>query len=207
MGKLPFLVPCLSLSLLFLRVPTCCSGKESACQCRQCGFDPWVGKVPWRRKWQPTLVFLPGESHGQESLVGHSSQGCKESDKTEHSHTGSSEKRSQPDRSCKCRVPISHYCLLVGDIFWFWGLSLSTVCLLCHVGRVTAVPSWSGGEGGKRGRVAVLLGEAWWIFLEEERNRCLEVNRPSLSQLDRAKRGFLARFSNFDLKKAALPNK
>ena len=40
------------------------SGKESACQCRSRGFDPWVGKVPWRRKWQPTPGFLPGESHG-----------------------------------------------------------------------------------------------------------------------------------------------
>ena len=36
-------------------------GKESACQCRTRGFSPWVGKIPWRRKWQPTLVFLPGE--------------------------------------------------------------------------------------------------------------------------------------------------
>ena len=43
------------------------SGKESACQCRRCGFDPWVGKIPWRRKWQPTLVFLPGESYRQRS--------------------------------------------------------------------------------------------------------------------------------------------
>ena len=44
------------------------SGKESPCQCRRCWFDPWVGKIPWRRKWQPTPVFLPGESHGQRSL-------------------------------------------------------------------------------------------------------------------------------------------
>ena len=36
------------------------------------GFDPWVGKIPWRRKWQPTPVFLPGESHGWRSLVGYS---------------------------------------------------------------------------------------------------------------------------------------
>ena len=34
------------------------------------GFDPWIGKIPWRRAWQPTPVFLPGESHGQRSLVG-----------------------------------------------------------------------------------------------------------------------------------------
>ena len=36
------------------------------------GFDPWVRKIPWRREWQPTPVFLPGESHGQRSLVGYS---------------------------------------------------------------------------------------------------------------------------------------
>ena len=42
-----------------------------------------VGKIPWRRKWQPTLVFLPEESHGLRSLAGYSPRGCKESDKTE----------------------------------------------------------------------------------------------------------------------------
>ena len=49
------------------------SGKEPACKCRRhksCGFSPWVGKIPWRRKWQPTPVFLPGESHGQRNLAG-----------------------------------------------------------------------------------------------------------------------------------------
>ena len=56
--------------------------KESACQCRRLRFDPWVGKIPWRRKWQPTPVFLPGESHGQRNLVGYSLQGCKELDMT-----------------------------------------------------------------------------------------------------------------------------
>ena len=51
------------------------SGKEPACQCRRhkrCGFDPWFRKIPWRRAWQPTPVFLPGESHGQRSLEGFS---------------------------------------------------------------------------------------------------------------------------------------
>ena len=52
-------------------------------QCRRPGFDPWVGKIPWRRKWQPTPVFLPGESCGQRILVGYSSWGHKESDMTE----------------------------------------------------------------------------------------------------------------------------
>ena len=50
------------------------------------GFDPWVGKSPWRRKWQPTPVFLPGESHGQRTLIGYSPWGRKESDTTERLH-------------------------------------------------------------------------------------------------------------------------
>ena len=52
-------------------------GKESTCQCKGLGFDPWVRKIPWRRKWQPTPVFLPGKSHRQRSLVGYSLSGCK----------------------------------------------------------------------------------------------------------------------------------
>ena len=55
-------------------------------QCRRPGFDPWSGKIPWRRKWQPTPVFLPGESHGWRSLVGCSPRGHKESDTTERLH-------------------------------------------------------------------------------------------------------------------------
>ena len=51
-------------------------------QCRRPGFDPWVGKILWRRAWQSTPVFMPGESHGQKSLVGYSPRGCKESDTT-----------------------------------------------------------------------------------------------------------------------------
>ena len=46
----------------------------------------WVGRIPWRRKWQPTPVFLPGESHGQRTLIGYSPWGCKESDMTERLH-------------------------------------------------------------------------------------------------------------------------
>ena len=47
------------------------------------GFDSWVGKIPWRRAWQPIPVVLPGESHGQRSLAGYGPQGRKESDTTE----------------------------------------------------------------------------------------------------------------------------
>ena len=52
-------------------------------QCRRLGFNPWVGKIPWRRKWQPTPGFLPGESHGQKRLAGYCLRDCKESDMTE----------------------------------------------------------------------------------------------------------------------------
>ena len=57
--------------------------------CLQCGrprFDPLVGKIPWRRKWQPTPVLLPGKSHGWRSLVGYSPRGHKELDTTEWLH-------------------------------------------------------------------------------------------------------------------------
>ena len=55
-------------------LPGGAAGKEPSCQCRRCkrwGFDPWVGKIPWSRAWQPILVFLPGESHEHRSLVDH----------------------------------------------------------------------------------------------------------------------------------------
>ena len=72
-------------------------GKETTYQSRRnkrCGFYPWVGKIPWGRKWQPTPVFLPGKFHEQKSLVGYSPWGHKESDTREqqgaHAHEFSS---------------------------------------------------------------------------------------------------------------------
>ena len=44
-------------------------------RCKGCGVNPWVGKIPWRREWQPTPIFLPGESHGQRNLAGYSPWG------------------------------------------------------------------------------------------------------------------------------------
>ena len=57
--------------------------KNLPAQCRRCRFDPWVGKISWRRKWQPTPEFLPGKSHRQRSLAGYSPWGHKGSDTTE----------------------------------------------------------------------------------------------------------------------------
>ena len=64
-------------------LPRWLSGKESACQHRRSGFNPWVKRILWRRKWQHSPVFLPGESYGQRSLAGYSLWGGKESDTTE----------------------------------------------------------------------------------------------------------------------------
>ena len=60
--------------------PGSTSGKEPACQCRRLKrswFDPWVRKIPWRKGWQPTPVFLPGKSHGQRGLACCDSWGCR----------------------------------------------------------------------------------------------------------------------------------
>ena len=81
------------------------ASKESACQCtrhRRHGFHPWVGKTPWRRKWQPSPVFLTGKSHGRRSLVGYSPRGDKEADTTQHAHVRSVDSRNwtmgQPEK-------------------------------------------------------------------------------------------------------------
>ena len=63
--------------------PGSSDGKESACDAGDPGSVPWVRKTPGRREWQPTLVFLLGESHGQRSLVGYSPWGHKGLDMTE----------------------------------------------------------------------------------------------------------------------------
>ena len=77
-----------------LGFPGDANGKEPARQCGRCkrhAFDPQVGKISWRRVWQPTPVFLPGEFHRQRRLAGYSLQGCKELDTTaatQHSTVG-----------------------------------------------------------------------------------------------------------------------
>ena len=72
----------MKIMVVKLGFPCSSVGKEFACS-RRPGFDPWVGKIPWWRKWQPTKVSLPGKSHRQRSLVGCSPWGCKESGMTE----------------------------------------------------------------------------------------------------------------------------
>ena len=67
------------------QIPRICLPMQAwTCQIR---FDPWIGKIPWRRKWQSTPIFLPGESRGQRSLMGYSPWGRKESNMTEQQST------------------------------------------------------------------------------------------------------------------------
>ena len=74
---------------VMLGYPGGASGKEPACQRRRCktyGFDPYVGKIPSRRAWLPAPVFLPGETHGQRSLVGYSHESQRVRHDCTHTH-------------------------------------------------------------------------------------------------------------------------
>ena len=70
-----------------VQVPRYLSGKDSTCNARDLDSIPSSGRFPWRRKWQPTPVFLPEEFHGQKGLAGYSPWGCKVPNTTVHTHT------------------------------------------------------------------------------------------------------------------------
>ena len=80
------------------------SGKESTCPCRRhkrCGLDPWAGKIPWRRKWQPTPVFLPGKFLRQRSLMGYSPRDCNQIELSARTHMT----LQHPNQSPNATVP------------------------------------------------------------------------------------------------------
>ena len=96
------------------------SGKESACQCRRYrrpAFNPWGGKIPWRRKWQPTLGFLPGESHGQRSLAGYTVHGIAKSRKWLSTHLWLASSK--------------HFLLLLSFQLLFLTLARLGICNIC----------------------------------------------------------------------------
>ena len=108
-------------------LPRWSNGKESICTCRRhrrCGFDPWVEKIPWNRKWQPIPVFLPGRFHGQRSLVGYTPWACKELDMTEHAHTHAFHLHGT---SLTCRVSYCGCQSFAGQ----WTHTCSTNCCKC----------------------------------------------------------------------------
>ena len=75
--KLIFYIKMISNICLSIRSSLVAQWQRIHLPARRHGFDPWVRKIPWKRKWQPIPVFLPGESHGQRSLVSYSPWGCK----------------------------------------------------------------------------------------------------------------------------------
>ena len=103
--------------ILLMGFPGGTSGKESTCQCRRhkrCEFNLWVRRIPWRRAWQPTPVFLPGKPHEQRSLMGYSPWGSKRvrhdwSDLV-YTHAGIHAKMAEmsnyngPRRACEVRI-------------------------------------------------------------------------------------------------------
>ena len=109
---------------MFEGLPWWLSGTEPTSQWRQCGFDPRIGKIPLRKKWQPTPVFLPGKSHGQRTLVRYGPWGPKKSDTTSrptthiyifihilyiylYTHMGFPGSSAGKESTCKARDPSS----------------------------------------------------------------------------------------------------
>ena len=93
------------------------SGEESTYQRKGQGLDPWVGKTPWRRRWQPTAVFLPGKSHGQRSLAGYNPWGhrVRHNLATKQQQSGSGElvcTTSEPNASWSKGSLVPSSCLL-----------------------------------------------------------------------------------------------
>ena len=87
-------------------LPRRLSGKEPACQGRRCEFSPWAGKILWRRKWPPTIILLPGKSHGQRGLVDYSPSCCKR-DTTQWLNISNNNKSKARDLSGRGSVFIS----------------------------------------------------------------------------------------------------
>ena len=102
--------------------------KSISLQCSRHEFDPWVGKIPWRRKWKPTPVLMAEKFHGWRTLVGYSPWGCKESDKTErfHFHFQCPFIYSIDNRICL----VDHVNLIYSLYSWWEGFGSSSLATL-----------------------------------------------------------------------------
>ena len=113
-------------------LPGGANGKESACQCRRCKFSPWVRKITWSRKWQPTPVFLAGEFHGQRILVHYRTWGCKS---VSHTHTYSKCIENIEQNFPKCWEKFTPGTEILGDLFFFFSntVMLESCSLKGHI--------------------------------------------------------------------------
>ena len=117
MNKWPFKNDINGTLALIKGFPGDSDGKKIHLRCRRPGFDPWIGKILWRREWQPSPVFLPGKPPGQRSLVGCSPRGRKDSDKTERLRT----------RNVKVKCSLIMFC------FIFLKFSVNFVLYYCKM--------------------------------------------------------------------------
>ena len=132
------------------RPPLWISSKEPVCQCRRHGFDPWVGKIPWRRKWQPIPVFLSGQSFGQMSLADYSP--------SVHNRVGYDWVTKQQQYKQQSRVAFP----LKGYLCFFFHLKSSTLFLL------SLIPN-------SQKRRAILWLQMSMLYRE---NRCNQMRTP-----------------------------
>ena len=117
--------------------------------CTRHGFDSLVRKIPWRRKWQPTPVLLPGRSHGQRSLVGYSPWGCKMSDMTERlnsNNNNSTERKMYFWASQKISVTCWYSARSKDHKFKWWGCVFTDFLEPSSFGLDTLLPSLSSQE-------------------------------------------------------------
>ena len=149
----------------------------TSCQYRRLWFDPWVRKISWRRKWQPTPVFWPGKSHGQRSLVGHSPWGHKESDTTRWLNNNNKQYCRYQQITQHPESQFFSFCFLIGRV-WSWqfytplsklnslhgwpGEGLTSLCLLRQTSEIFLLLSWA---------QAPLFTPVLGIFIPEDGNR------------------------------------
>ena len=139
-----------SIGIQAYRLPWWLIIKESTWQCRRCRFYPWVRKIPWRRAWQTTPVFLPEESHGQGSLVGYSPWGCKDSDMTWWLNNSNRDPRYSPLEKqsivCKAKTISKKYWVLNIKKFKYKQL-FSIIINILHLERKIPLKSQSSNIG------------------------------------------------------------
>ena len=148
-------------------LPTWCSAKDSPCQRRRhkrCGFDPWVRKIPWSRKWQPTPVFLPGKFHGQRSLVGYSPWGQTRLSTALHFTPGSTEDISERI----LEIWFRKWVLDLQELLWFpgWGWEETTDPVY---GRKVSVIFRNAG-GSSKGKMICSLRFAFKCLKKKKKN-------------------------------------
>ena len=121
---------------------------------KRCRFDPWVGKIPWRRAQQPTPVFWPGEFHGQRSLAGYSPWGCKESDRTSLSLSGLF------TCGCRCWLNLVIYTDIyaVTSLYCFYFFSFND-CIL-KLRKWSSIKNWN----------CLLVCNKWFLLLTDPLN-------------------------------------